>query len=699
MSIAKKQIITVTNKILEEAFKEGIILTVDQLTAKVNQIFADASALGQPTIKYRPAPYRGNSNPEDWNLTVDEVDTDLRVLYEENLEQMQRILTDFDYFEVEKRKLERQTAMLEDRIEELLLLNSNIDGYLYSVYDQFRTLEQIDTANTTAWVDLPLRFISLPHAKTGNVKVDLSGKEIIGELLTTNGVTTSEIEPVENILDDNINSSWIQKIVSDRQVEVKYQVSIKLDGNTVNRVVLNPHVPSKTRFQILYTEDDLNWKVMGDQTGQEIMAFDFSSAWFKGIKIVIYKSSYDEKETDANGNQRYVYYVGITNLSLLKIGYEDYAELYSTPLEVKDRQGNPVKIDKVSLQVTEHIPQDCSLNYYVALQKEDQFLEWQPITPIGRDASEFPKVIDIKSLSGGNSLSGLAAISAQQYIQNTQALFNGLAFWCLNAVNSIPTTRQIKIDGSSPSLYKGVGQVRVESFSYDWPDHEQHKPGPADWIDLPKDLSTNEEISPKVRYIDTAQTLAFTSGENKYNYRIITSLYLSKANDPISTRLTINSAGLLNVHVLINNMPVITDYKLIGSTSSIPINYGFTEGWNTLTIYVYKPDAISTQLNLGVSPSTITNKIRVDQESMTYVPLFEYLYNTFEKDTDRYTVSEDNRVVISDMQKKQGAKYEFHYSYGVDQGYTNFIKIKAELLRGSDSSVTPRLSYYKVRVT
>ena len=703
MSIPKRQVETIANKILEEAYREGVILTVDQLMARVAEIIVDGSMVGKPITKFRPAPYRGRSVPQDWNDTVEELDTDITVLYEENSEQVERIINDFDYFETEKRRLERNLGELEDKIEELLLLNENADGYLYSVYDNFRNLNQIDTSQTTAWVDLKLGHVSLPHAKTGNVKIDLSQNEISGDpLVTDNVISITEMQPLANILDDTTNTAWVLRVVTDKEIEFKYSVRIVLDGSEVTRLVVNPHVTEKTHFTIRYTEDNLNWRELGNSFAQETMAYDFSRAWFKGLEIVLTKAKFDETESGPNGEQHYVYYVGITNISLLKIGFEDVAEFVSKELTIKDRQGNPVSIDQLSIEVKDDVPQGTEINYYIALQKSSgETLNWQPITPIDRDTGVFPKIVDLKSMSSTHPIDNLLAVNAVQYYDGDKETFNGLKFYHFETGTAIPQGTQIIYGSNTPSLYKGIKQFRIESFINDPSDHEQHIPGGADWIDLPVDPNTKQKGVITTRYADANNTIVFSSAESKYNYRITTSIFMENARKPLASviRATSNLQDFkLNIHILVNGMPITTDHYLTPS-KTITVNWPFTDGWNTITILAYKPDNSQTTLNLGIYPLSLSKIVRVDQEPMTYVPLFDYLYNVYEKDTEKYTVTPDNLILIGEYQKSQGARYSFSYNFTIDQGYSNIVRFKAELSRSSDPSLTPKLNYYKVRVT
>ncbi len=468
--------------IIRDELQKGIVPTVDTIISRLNKVFS-GKILGMPTVRYRPATYRGRSNPSDWNATVEEIHTDLTLLYEENLDQINAILSDFNYSEVERRKLERQIGELEDRIENLLLLNTNAEGYLYSVYDDFRTLDKIDLDNTTAWIDLSLREVTPAHTKVGNVKADIVEANVSFEASPIDIIIESkEIEPLKNILDDNINTSWIVKVTTSKKAEVKGRVRITFNEIPATRVSVSPHFTQDSRVEVRYTEDGMNWRTLISTIAQERIVCDFSELELVGLELVLSKAEPDEIIQVSANAPAYVYYFGIVNVSVLKMGFEDIGILQSKRLDVLDRQGKAVVLDKISLDVVEEVPVGSSINYYIALDEDP--IQWQPIAPIGRDNTDIPKVIDLKSLSSTVPVTGLVASGGL----TLDTIANGLSFYQLSSVtpgnsNYIDPTRTIIKNNQSLMLYKGIDQFRQESYMFEF--DTAHEPTLADWLILP----------------------------------------------------------------------------------------------------------------------------------------------------------------------------------------------------------------------
>lgn len=710
MSIKQRQIYTLVEKVLKEYYQNGYIPAVEEVASKINKILA-GNPPGLPITKYRPAFSRKKSIPEDWNKTIDEIATDLELLYSENLEQINKILVDFDYYEVERRKLERQIAESENRIEQLLLLNDNADGYLYSVYDDFKTLNKIDMDNTSAWVDFNFSEVCLPYSKIGNTKIEINSP--VGELITTDNIISSnnlQGAGFENIVDDSLNTYWLHEVVSVVPQEVVYKLTFTLEGEPSTRLVIDPHVTGTTTFIARYTEDGHNWMNFGTSHSQEKIVYDFYDANFVGIEIIIKKRDYEET-ISVNGQNGFVYRFGLKNVSLYKIGFEKMANFQSKPLSIINRQGKPVTFDKISLEVIEEIPVDCSINYYLALRPKSELLnpdwtpDWQPIVPVSRYGSSENKVIDLKSIS---SFQPSNIMSPSNNVYKNQAI-NGLRFY---EMGNIPTGRDLMSE--SFTMYKGINQFKQSKYKAYWPEYgpypdpaEVSEPGVSNWVDikLPKDPRIKDRPVVTTNYLDIGTSIFFHN-EDEYSFsRFETNLYFKNAVESTILKLrTTAPSSKLNIAVYVNGEKIeLTKNKIntyIVDSFGIEGTLSFNQGWNNIIIYVYKGDNLSTNLNLNINFLTYGSPtfVRAEMEPMIFVPLFDYLYNVYEKETDKYSISEDNKLIVGEYQKNQNAKYLFSYRYRIDQGYSNQVYLRAELKRGENTSLSPKLKFYKLRV-
>jgi len=182
-------------------------------------------------------------------------------------------------------------------------------------------------------------------------------------------------------------------------------------------------------------------------------------------------------------------------------------------------------------------------------------------------------------------------------------------------------------------------------------------------------------------------------------------LYFKNAVESTILKLrTTAPSSKLNIAVYVNGEKIeLTKNKIntyIVDSFGIEGTLSFNQGWNNIIIYVYKGDNLSTNLNFNINFLTYGSptSVRAEMEPMIFVPLFDYLYNVYEKETDKYSISEDNKLIIGEYQKNQNAKYLFSYRYRIDQGYSNQVYLRAELKRGENTSLSPKLKFYKLRV-
>jgi hypothetical protein len=321
---------------------------------------------------------------------------------------------------------------------------------------------------------------------------------------------------------------------------------------------------------------------------------------------------------------------------------------------------------------------------------------------VRRDDPTIPKVIDLKSLSSMNPVTGLDASSATP----VGPAVNGLTFYRLSSTepgnaNYIDPSRSILKNNESLKLYKGIEQFRQEKYTFEW--DPSHEPTLGDWLILPSSPDGTVTVTPDditTTYVDVTQKRVFT--EEFTSYRLVTCSYFANEPDPVNGYLKLRGISgadpQLNVRVFLNGTQLNQNY-IITPGATVRFQWPFVRGWNIVMILIYKPNAAAVELDLGFDLLGVADKIRVEQEPMTYVSYFDLLYNIPEKDVDKYSLGDDNALVISEYQKRQGAKYEFYYKYYVDTSRPHALRVKAELFRGEDAAVAPKLKYYRVRVS
>lgn len=689
MSIKKRQILTTLNRIIKEELQLGELPSFEKIDKRINDFFKNKT-LGLPTMEFRPAKHREISSSEDWNKTIDEIHTDLTVLYEENIDQAERILADFDFFETEKKRLEHKIKSLHDKISELLLLNANIDGYLYSTYDNFSDQSKINMAETNCWIDHNLNQVTPMLNRIGNIKYDLSSKVPKVTLTDREGILREVIEsPTINMLDDNLNTSWISKVITSKEVPIEYRIKIPIDVPLVSRLSIDPQVADAVNIQPIITEDGYNWRRLDGKTTQDPVVWDFPEINLKGLEILITKDYPDDNVPGTTAPIEYVYYVGIKNISLFKIGFENHGKLESIPLEVKDRQGKTIPISKVSLEVDEEVPPGTKIDYFIRWDDEDL---WIPISPFNTHGGKAPKVIDMKVVSGKMLL------NANSQTAELYKTANGLNFYSIGNANSeVEIIKDFNKD--IPKLFKGINQWRLERYNYEL--EEEREPLLSDWTNLPNGVSLSDVFT---RYEGVSSKISLgPGGSTPTNSRYTTNIYLSEEREPPVMNLSVPTADQsLFVSVYVNGSKIYSQkitpkITMAASLASVPIP--LMKGWNSIQILTYETTPVEKTLNLGLDLKQISSKIRAQVQSMDRVNEFDLLYNVPERDSNSYALSSSNKIIIPEYLVMQQARYLFEFQHYLRHTEEKKIVFKAEMKKEDGVTTPPKLKFYRIRVS
>lgn len=702
MSIAEKQSIKALSRLIQKALQKGYLPTIRELQKNLQEHFKKYPP-GLPTMRLRPAPYRGRSSAEDWNQTIDEIHDDLNTLYEENLDQVERILTNFDYVETQKRKIEHKMKDLEEQIREMVLLNNNLlPQYLYSFTETFTSLTNVDMENTNSFVDLEAGEVTPMPTATGTVKIPLYPSNVREFLPNDKGILSSTtIQPISNALDSYNNTAWLHKIVSDSIQKVSYMLKITPSNlHKINRIAIQPNNTDKVTIQVRVTEDTVNWRTVFNKAVQDRVIIDLPSLELRGVEITMSKEDNDGQE-EVNGVLGEVYYFGLSEISLLEMGFENYSTYQSKPITIRDNNGEPAYISKVALEVDEEkSPPNNWIKYYVALNEKDP--QWQPITPIKQgqhiDINNTESRTAPPTVVNFNEIQTTVPIIAHSAGASTSkyGTYNGLDVYSITA--EYPNR---KIIPGSARMFRGYQQWRQERYNHLWDEEEKHIPTGQDWVNLPGGLTKNSintmyiDVNPNKRANDV-----FRVDSPGGNYRWTTSVYSNEPDNKTRARLSISTPGYVTIYI--NNREVIgCKGVLLEKDKPVELNLVFEKGWNVIQVLFYQrnstPQGVTQTINLGFNPLMIADKIFTDIAPLTLCSEFDILHNVKERETTFFAFSSKNQVLINNTMRQQGARYYLIYDYYLNNKEQQLL-VKAELGKEAGTVQPPKLRSYHLRI-
>lgn len=690
MSIKQKQLDNVVEQILKEELAKGVLPNSRQFLLKLNNALREHKP-GTPSAIVPYVEGHSKVDIDTYNNYVASVRDDLGILYSELIDSVNATLKNFNYFEVERKKIEYQIDKLKNELVNLLLVSDKSNQYVHTVFDTFADFDLVDKNQTTAEVNLGNNEVILSQKNNVSQKVDLIGTKVGFTLQQNNpSFKTSILGDINNIFIDTANNNWALNIQATEDQLLTGELLIELNQSLkANKLSVEFHSPKSTIVDVYYSPDNLNWFRLPNSDTKTIQAketYMFHEINVAKLKLILTKPGSDTITYDNNSTQ-FNFVFGIKNLSLFNATYADAGTLRSI---VHNIDKSNFTIDKVSLSVDEEKPVGTGIDYYLAFPSDDNVsgnkvinennLNWVPISPLEDKQQEHQTIITLGNMSENTATLSIPSTISPVERELKQYNINGVKFYNLGEIN---------LDGNIPAstLYRGKNAWKVESFDFTQP--SGHIPGPSDWATIPSSATNH---TTKYQNIDANKpSLLFgnvlkTSNANiKYTIAI-----LMDSVKNIILRPTGNQQ--LNIAIYCNGQKAFT-----GSPKITDVSIKLSLGWNILQVFVYQPLGVASTLDIGTNILDYSHRIYAESTPLARTSLFNLQYNTLSSDYNSYVVeklADKSRVIINHCYPD--ITYELFYSYVIRND--NNIIFKAELGRDLNiSTLSPKLKSYQIR--
>ena len=406
MSLVDRQI---TQKIADETLKFLQMGEVPENT-RIFQNLRDflRSGVGSPTMKYRPQLSNDVVDITSYNLAMDELAFDFKVLYEEVVEHLNKILSRFHFTNQIYISSSRELDRLISRLDEELFTLSNADDHFQGFIEKFDSLDQVDqNKSTPGIVDLSAGELNLPTTPSSTLRVEaphlFNATNWPVEILTDQTVKINEAMQgagFGNAFADSI-SVYRHRIRTSESGLLRAQITFPIAGPAdqekevlINRIQIVPHADFPFRVRVLKSLDDINYTVFPGNTESILVDkqsrtynFDFGTELVQFIRLEVEKETADT-QVDAD---TWEYLFGFFSIACFSMGRVPNGEMISKPFKASK------PIGKVSLATTSTIPRGTDVNYFVGLADTTGALVdiWHPIRPANslKDDRGFPEVV------------------------------------------------------------------------------------------------------------------------------------------------------------------------------------------------------------------------------------------------------------------------------------------------------------------
>jgi hypothetical protein len=454
---------------LYNQFLSSLLNMGESVTSKELEIYLrdNVDDLDLSVPQFDSADYRVSKNENasavKLNNTIEALKQDLTILYKVFLAFGQGVGEDFQRWKIEVDALDKRLIDLENRIENLLLIAQDTEGYHSYFLDNLTDLFYVDLTNTTVAVDTASQLAFLhPSLSTGQTTTRISLQGLTNDdwshKVRTFGATIINEQLVEGngnpppppLFDQNEDTFWWIQLRNTQNKPTTIEVNVQISDVPIyiSSIYTSLHsAGGNISITPLYSTDNYNFaELPGNTTVIETegqATFNFESVQAQWVKFVLVRAK--ANEVISTGDYRFEF--GFNEIAFYNEAFEEgeSKSFISKPISVTDVDGEVQEFSKVTLEVCEDIPTDTSVKYFVTPGSSSSFsidstTKWYSISPVGRANPEYPQVLnlgDITETEIGDtetvsiSYSGLASDS--DYINPAQS-FNILSLDTDNTV-------------------------------------------------------------------------------------------------------------------------------------------------------------------------------------------------------------------------------------------------------------------------
>lgn len=295
----------------------------------------------------------------------------------ENNEQLFSVIT------VLNSKLEGLRAkrrVLEAKVDELIFINNNSDGYYYSFLDDYFNLDNIDMALTNAFIDIEKGQIKIPKI-TSNLSNALTVDNIQAINATysilVNGTTVVSSQRAinfDNVFDGLNDTYWSVSHLTQSPSIVTLKIDIPIPNTfSISRVAgkLLTVTPTTTHITCTPANVQIPEHMDTQQSNAEYNQFSFAipAGAYSKISLTLVKIEHDR--VVAGSQSPYVYSFGIRELSIGAEYHEKNATVVSNPISIPTIDNSNLFVSAVSLESQAQLPPGTEAKYYVCQHTVD----------------------------------------------------------------------------------------------------------------------------------------------------------------------------------------------------------------------------------------------------------------------------------------------------------------------------------------
>jgi len=422
----------ILEQLMQEYLHQGIVPTSTQLETDLETYMEEHPNLEVPTSKIKDWSVEPgeNSSAAQMHDIADTISQDVGVITRE----IYRIAQDgsrfYDRWSNEMKRLSAFARRLEQRTDSLLLLNADTMGFFAYVGDVFADMNQIDTDETDARVDLHETTVTIDPAVTevsaSGSLIDLSHiteQDVTFRILSKRpGITFNHFWPLMWMYKTASRNPWLCNVSSDSSNEVICEVVTRLghkdlEVSRINVQFTGPNGTTHSTVTCMYSVDGYTWHLVPSADTTKAMVSNvtwvFPLTTMRWIKFVLRKTAPDNVDNN--------YQFQIYNIKLYGNEYDSSVgnTLVSNSLQALDAEGNSTLFSLLALNTCQELADGTGIDFSVAASQDNvTWTDWMPIAPSESTNILYPKIINLSGADWKDNTSEDDAV----FLDNTVTL-------------------------------------------------------------------------------------------------------------------------------------------------------------------------------------------------------------------------------------------------------------------------------------
>ena len=338
------------------------------------------------------------------------------ILYDTILDNNEELFSIVTSLNKKLENLKKKRLQLESKVDDLIFMNNNSDGYFYSFTENFISADKLDLSLTdSAFFDPKLRNVTISKLKSEQFNVmtvdNLNGNNV-NFAVTTNGqnlVQSIDKTNFNNIFDGLTDTYWEHSVSLGNPQPVSLTISIPVNKTSIlSKVdgILFTSSPVNIMMRAIYSDPEKPNEIKTKTSRSDYDAFSFAipADSYSAIEIVLYKNEPDY--IDQNSSSPYVYKFGLREMIIGSKYYAKSGILVSAPISIATKTNSNLIIDAISMDVKEQVVPGTSVNYYVAANNPTaqniNDYNWIPVSPKGSESSGYNPVVYLDGSTRNN---------------------------------------------------------------------------------------------------------------------------------------------------------------------------------------------------------------------------------------------------------------------------------------------------------